>query len=272
MPLYISDYLGDTQHLSTIEHGAYMLLIMHYWQHEGLPTDETRLARIARMTPEEWSNARAMLEALFEPGWKHSRIDVEMAVSEEKYEARANAGHKGGKASALARKKAKLEAEAKPNPSNATSNAPAKSNQLQPHPQEVRKKETREVALSSSDPSDFDAFWSEWPNKVGKPAAMKAFNAAVKRGVSLWDIQDGIRNYIRDKPPDRPWLNPATFLNQNRWEDQPAQVSNAKPKNGITQAAIDICATVASFDGPPRGLDELRGGAGEASPRLLSNG
>lgn len=125
MPLYISDYLGDTQHLSTIEHGAYMLLIMHYWQQESLPTDETRLARIARMTPKEWSNARATLAALFDSDWKHGRIDAEIAVTDEKYEKRAGAGHKGGKASALARKQAKLEAEAK----QTASNASAKSNQ-----------------------------------------------------------------------------------------------------------------------------------------------
>jgi hypothetical protein len=47
---------------------------------------------------------------------------------------------------------------------------------------------------------------------------------------------------------------------------------HAKPKSAVIQAADDLIAKLASFDGPPRGTDELRSGAGEASPRLLSHG
>jgi hypothetical protein len=83
-----------------------------------------------------------------------------------------------------------------------------------------KKEEKSEISLSSG----FDDFWKIWPNKVGKPVALKAYKAAIKRGAAHQDIVAGVWRYIADKPPDRDWLNPSTFLNQNRWEDQPAKV------------------------------------------------
>jgi uncharacterized protein YdaU (DUF1376 family) len=79
MPLYIADYLKDTGHLSAAEHGAYLMLIMHYWSNGGVPTDERKLARIARMTPEEWAESRDTIAEFFGEGWKHGRIDNELA-------------------------------------------------------------------------------------------------------------------------------------------------------------------------------------------------
>ena len=69
--------------------------------------------------------------------------------------------------------------------------------------------------------NQFDEFWSAWPNKVGKPAAQKSY---AKVAAEHDAIMFGLSNYIANKPPDRPWLNPATFLNQRRWEDAPAHV------------------------------------------------
>jgi uncharacterized protein YdaU (DUF1376 family) len=93
MPLYTADYLADTAHLSASEHGAYLLLIMHYWRKGGLPYDDAQLARIARMSPEEWSKVRPIIEAFFEPGWTHKRIEKELAEVRQ----RTEAGRKGGR-------------------------------------------------------------------------------------------------------------------------------------------------------------------------------
>lgn len=84
MPLYVGDYLADTRRLSTLEHGAYMLLIMEYWQQGGLPDDDGKLARIAGLSKDEWLDIRDAIADLFQPGWKHKRIDSEMRKAQEK--------------------------------------------------------------------------------------------------------------------------------------------------------------------------------------------
>ncbi len=99
MPMYWGDYLADTQHLTTLQHGAYCLLIAHYWQNGALPSDEQAIARIARLSRGEWnSNGRAIAK-LFLPGWKHKRVETELEKLRVLSEKRAMAGYKGGKAS-----------------------------------------------------------------------------------------------------------------------------------------------------------------------------
>lgn len=86
MPLYVADYLKDTGHLTTAEHGAYLLLIMHYWANGSLPPDDRKLARIARMTDREWKTSRDTLAEFFDASWRHERIEKELAEAAEKSE------------------------------------------------------------------------------------------------------------------------------------------------------------------------------------------
>jgi uncharacterized protein YdaU (DUF1376 family) len=98
MPLYIPDYLADTSHLSAEEHGAYLLLIMAYWMQNGLPDDDERLARVAKIPSERWPAVRAVIRPFFGEGWYHARVEEERAKAEKTYMDRSEAGRKGGKA------------------------------------------------------------------------------------------------------------------------------------------------------------------------------
>lgn len=104
MPLYVSEYLADTGHLSTVEHGAYMLLIMHYWQNGGLPTEDAKLARICRLGAKDWAAIRDTLADLFAEDWRHKRIDHELATAVDVIDKKRAAGRAGGLASAERRK------------------------------------------------------------------------------------------------------------------------------------------------------------------------
>lgn len=88
-------------------------------------------------------------------------------------------------------------------------------------PKEITPSPVSEPVGSSTDSArEFAEFWSLFPNKVGKRDAQKAFGSARKRA-PVDAILAGLRRYVA-KTDDRPWCNPTTFLNQDRWEDQPA--------------------------------------------------
>lgn len=83
MPLYIGDYLADTMHLTGGEHGAYLLLIMHYWRNGPLPDDDKTLASISRTERKEWANDVGPVVRQFfsqkDGRLHHKRIDGELA-------------------------------------------------------------------------------------------------------------------------------------------------------------------------------------------------
>jgi uncharacterized protein YdaU (DUF1376 family) len=110
MPLYVGDYLRDTRDLNTLQHGAYLLLIMHYWQHDALPTDDARLAAITGLSVAQWRRVREPVEAKFAEGWKHKRIEAELAKLDRAVTQRRLAGRNGGIKSGIARAVAQGEA------------------------------------------------------------------------------------------------------------------------------------------------------------------
>lgn len=92
---------------------------------------------------------------------------------------------------------------------------------------EVEKEGEREIEIENecSPPiapkGAFDVFWAEYPKKVGKEAARKAF-AKVKVPIETLTAaiqrQKGSDQWTRDNGQYIP--NPATWLNQGRWEDE----------------------------------------------------
>ena len=67
LPLWTDAYLGDTTHLTTIEHGAYLLLLMAMWRTSdcSLPHDDKLLARYARLTSGQWARVKQVLMPFF---------------------------------------------------------------------------------------------------------------------------------------------------------------------------------------------------------------
>lgn len=75
--------------------------------------------------------------------------------------------------------------------------------------------------------SDFDAFWKAYPKKVGKGAAVKAYEKALK-GTPHDIIMEGLERY----DPDPGYIcNPATWLNEQRYFDEPTDFSKTTGRN-----------------------------------------
>lgn len=71
-------------------------------------------------------------------------------------------------------------------------------------------------------PQDFESFWTLYPHKVGKDAALNAWKKRQKLGdlPSLPLLTEAIGRYIDTKPIERDYCNPSTWINQGRWLDQ----------------------------------------------------
>lgn len=105
MQFYVADYLGDTRHLSTEQHGAYLLLLFAMWRAGGsLPDDPAKLARIVGLSLARWRRVSPEVMAFFEGKEgrvTQKRLAAEIEKAKEKSEKRADAGSKGGRAKAL---------------------------------------------------------------------------------------------------------------------------------------------------------------------------
>lgn len=82
------DYLADTAHLSLEEHGAYLKLICHAWNHDGtVPSDPRQLGHIWGCHTNRAKNLWGVLAQFFyETGGKfrHKRIDKEITKAIER--------------------------------------------------------------------------------------------------------------------------------------------------------------------------------------------
>lgn len=102
------------------------------------------------------------------------------------------------------------------------------------------------------------SFWPAYPNKIGKGAALTSFVKARKKA-TLDIILAGLTRYV-NKTDDRPWCHPTTWLNQERWLDEPAEVvpmSRAQRETQQIIAEIDAHASD-GWDGDGSSERELR--------------
>lgn len=84
LTLWTDAYLSDTRLLTTIEHGAYLLLLMEAWRRPNcdLPDDDRMLARMTGLQADEWAEIKSTVMAFWNydgrsKSWKQKRLTKE---------------------------------------------------------------------------------------------------------------------------------------------------------------------------------------------------
>ena len=231
MKLYIADYLADTTHLAASEHGAYLLLLMAMWRAGGrLPRDDGRLAKIAKMAPEEWADAKPILLEFFCVAGghlKHRRLSKEIT----QYERVVNGAKRAGIASA-SKKSRKNNEQASTNVGQTLNersvNVQRKTNQLEPElkepPLPPSGDKNQEIITVSK--TDVEAIWKATPpeskQRSGKADLKRALEAAARRGHAIENIRDGLVIYFQSETATkngREYVRGVhRMVEQDRWE------------------------------------------------------
>lgn len=238
MPIYWGDYARDTGHLSATTHGAYLMLIKHYWcTGAPLPDDDAQLWRIACAdSPAAWKKLRLVVGGFFviaDGVWKHKRIDAEMVRAKQLAEIRQEVGKRGGQASA--NRRATEIPKDTPNGNqlvdqrlNQTHQQTSTPSPSQSPSQSERKKDSPAPDGAGGEPSasdlemEFDLWWLCYPRKQDRGHALKAFKRVRKSGIALETLTTATRKYAAERAGQDAQFTKlgATWLNGQCWLDE----------------------------------------------------
>lgn len=233
---HIGDYASATRHLTWIEDAAYRRLMDCYYVREiPFPTDHRQIYRLVVASSEEERNAvDTILDEFFkltDEGYVHDRCDAELKCMNEKK-------NKASQSAQTRWRNAKDANSALPPQNNCNANASiiecegnANASET-PCEGNAPNTNTNTNKTTSRAPDGFAEFWEAYPKKVGKGAAESSWK---KHRPPLGLVLDAIKRVSSSdqwrKDGGQYVPNPATWLNQRRWEDGTNAGSVEDPKS-----------------------------------------
>jgi uncharacterized protein YdaU (DUF1376 family) len=232
-PHYPGDYGRDTAHLSLVQHGAYRLLLDHYYATAApLPSEVTAIYRICRAFDDVERNAASfVLEEFFElsaDGYHNRRADAELQKRSECRQKLSQAG-----------KKRWEQPRHKPGSSQAIA-----SPQPQPQPQEKQTSSAAKTAAEHAGFPEFEIFYEAYPLRRGRAEARAAW---MRKGCEghLGEILASLRAWKENVWPGQERLPyAATWLNKERFKESPVGEERKVPN---AKSGFDPVATATAF-------------------------
>ena len=222
LQFYVSDWRADTSHLTLEQKGAYLELILLYWESEkALNNSDDRLASSLKISKRRFQTMKKLLSEFFtvkDDIWTHGRIEADLEKVFNKSKKRSYAGQES------ARKRANDKA-------TSVEQNPTSVEQVSIYIDKDRNididNRQEKIMVIKDDPindPDFKVFWMAYPKKVKKAPAAKSYAKALKKATAQ-EIFEGLVRYQRVCGEDQKFIsNPDAWLNQERWTDSNPQV------------------------------------------------
>ncbi len=259
--MYAGDWLGsrNVRFMADYQRGWYIQLLNDAWACTPqcmLPKDDAELQRIAEVSDltrsqpdfnDRWAAVKRMFKV--EGSYVYNeRQMLELAKQTKQRADAVKAGHASAKRRAEKRdelQRIKKEHLAKGNGRSTTVADLFNDNSTLQASTSISKLPSSRSKRKPPNPQggytlQFETWWEGYPNKVCKAAGFKAWKKALKR-TTIEEMTAGVERYKKQKPDDVSWCNPATWLNDDRWFDQPAAADQTAVKE-TDQGILDYAA------------------------------
>ena len=255
MPLWVADFLAKTSTLEAKEVGAYMLLLMSMWSHDGaLPADQKKMQRVARCG-RDWPKIWNAIGHYFDEAdgvITNRRLSEELQKVATKREVNAQHGALGGKAKALKSNNADL--------ANANVSLQRNPSIPEPYSEEVKREAKASPKNSRGTRLSADWFlpveWGEWALSEGM--GREAIRSEADKFKDYWNARAGPAGVKLDwQATWRNWIRSAKERTHGNRTHSPATPEGGKRADpAIEQIARLAGLGTASGDG--------RGGIGSS--------
>lgn len=239
LPFWTDSYLADTRHLSTEEHGAYLLLLMEAWRRPecSLPDNDAMLARLAGLPMASWLVLRDTIMSFWtrdgrKKEWTQKRLLKERQFVTEKSRSQRDKAAK--------RWKEKEKTDATVMPKGMPEGCPADA----PTPTPIIREDTNVSSLSEpavpdhskpskrkTYPEDFEAAWKAYPRtqNMSKAEALPHWGKLSPEDREL--VIRSVPNYISflKSKPDLEVIHFCRYLSKRRFEGHAGAAQDTTP-------------------------------------------